>query len=98
MTEQVVVEGVVSAEVDSESRRIVRKGTLGAETLGASSPKVFISWSLRGATGNERFIEDQPKTLTEKFNEAYDEEARQEDEEFFRATKTYYRRRFNTKD
>jgi len=39
---------------------------------------------------------ERPKPLTERFNEAYDEDARREDEEFFRTTKAYYRRRFNT--
>ena len=38
------------------------------------------------------------KTLTERFNEAYDEDARREDEEFFRTTEEYYRRRFSTED
>jgi len=38
------------------------------------------------------------KTLTERLNEAYDEDAEQEDEEFFRNTRAYYRRRRNTED
>jgi hypothetical protein len=37
-------------------------------------------------------------TLTERFNAAYDEDARREDEEFFRTTEAYYRRRFNAED
>jgi len=41
---------------------------------------------------------ETPKTLTERVNEAYDEDARREDEEFFRTTKAYYRRRRNTED
>jgi hypothetical protein len=41
---------------------------------------------------------ERRKTLTERFNEAYDEDARREDEEFFRTTKRYYRRRFNAED
>jgi hypothetical protein len=41
---------------------------------------------------------ERPKTLTERFNEAYDEDARREDEEFFRTTKAYYRRRFNAEE
>ncbi len=40
----------------------------------------------------------RPKTLTERFNEAYDEDARREDEEFFRTTGAYYRLRFNAED
>lgn len=43
-------------------------------------------------------IPGQAKTLTERLNEAYDEEAEREDEEFFRNTKTYYRRRFSAED
>jgi hypothetical protein len=38
------------------------------------------------------------KTLTERFNEVYNEDARREDEEFFRSTKAYYRRRSNSGD
>ena len=38
------------------------------------------------------------KTLTERFNEAYDEEAKREDEEFLRSTKAYYRRRYSNED
>lgn len=37
-------------------------------------------------------------TLTQKINEAYDEDAEREDEEFFRTTKAYYRHRFSTED
>lgn len=33
------------------------------------------------------------KTLTERLNESYDEEAEREDEHFFRASQAYYRRR-----
>ena len=95
MTEQ-AVEGVVSAEVDEANQRIVEKGMLGAETSGAR--RAFISWSIRDAAGKARFIEEQPKTLTERFNEAYDDDARREDEEFFRTTKAYYRRRFSAED
>ena len=36
--------------------------------------------------------------LTERFNEAYDEDARREDEQFFRATGRYYRRRSSAED
>ncbi len=38
---------------------------------------------------------ERPKTLTDKFNEAYNEEARREDEEFVRNLKRYHRRRFS---
>ncbi len=96
MTEQVM--GVISAEVDTQNRRIVRTGTLGAETSGASSEGHKVRWSLKGATGQERFIEGGRKTLTERINEAYDEEARREDEEFLRVTKSYYRRRLIAED
>jgi hypothetical protein len=41
---------------------------------------------------------ERPKTLTEQFNGAYDEDARREDEEFFRTTEAYYRRRFNAEN
>jgi hypothetical protein len=48
-----------------------------------------VTWFRFVAPGERR------KTLTETFSEAYDEEARREDEEFFRTTEAYYRRRFN---
>ena len=38
------------------------------------------------------------KSLVEQLNEAYDEDAEREDEEFFRTTKAYYRRRFHAED
>jgi hypothetical protein len=38
------------------------------------------------------------KSLVERLNEAYDEDAEREDEEFFRTTKGYYRRRFHSED
>lgn len=38
------------------------------------------------------------KTLTQRFNEAYDEEARQEDEVFCETLKLYYRNRYNVTD
>jgi hypothetical protein len=96
MTEQVM--GILSAEVDPETHKISFTGTLGAETCGASPERLKITWILHGATGKERLIEEQPKTLTERFNKAYDEDARREDEAFFRTTEEYYRRRFNAED
>ena len=94
MTEQ-VVEGVVSAEVDTESRRIVPKGPLGAETSAVPAKPIKLTWE---KSGEGSLIGERPKTLTERFNEAYDEDARREDEEFFKTTEAYYRRRFNTED
>jgi hypothetical protein len=94
MTEQ-IVEGVVSAEVDAESRRIVHKGTLGAETSAVPMERLNVTWQIYG---QGHLVGQHSKTLTERFNEAYREEARQEDEEFFRTTKAYYRRRFNAED
>jgi hypothetical protein len=92
MSEQ-IVEGVVSAEVDEANERIVEKGMLGEETAGAR--RVFISWSMQDAAGKAHFIEEQPKTLTERFNESYDDDARREDEEFVKNLKRYHRRRFS---
>jgi len=94
MTEQ-IVEGVVSAEVDIEGHRIVPKGKLGAETAAVPSEAINVLWS---SSGQGHLIGKRPKSLTERFNEAYDEAARREDEEFFRTTKTYYRRRFNAEE
>jgi hypothetical protein len=47
MTEE-IVEGVVSAEVDTVSRRIVPKGTLGAETSAVPPEPVNLAWKKRG--------------------------------------------------
>lgn len=49
----------------------------------------------RGSTEGE---ESTKKSLVERLNEAYDADAEQEDEEFFRTTKSYYRRRFHAED
>ncbi len=94
MAEQ-TVEGIFSAEVDPERRRLVPKGTLGAETAAIPSEPVNVLWK---ASGQGHLIGEHPKSLTERFNEAYDEEARREDDEFFGTTRAYYRRRFHTED
>lgn len=98
MTEQ--VEGVLSAEVDEASRTITYTGVLGAETSGASPEGQGIMWDVKTVRiGNVHLIGRHSKTLTERFNEAYDEDAKKEDEEFFKTSKAYYRRRrFNTED
>lgn len=56
MTEQ--VEGVFSAEVDTESCRIVRKGTLGAETSVIPSEPINVIWR---ASGHGRLISEPPQ-------------------------------------
>lgn len=91
MTEQ--VPGIVSAEVDPVTRRIGETGILGAETSGASPKQPKTKWSVQGALEQVHIIEGPRKILTEQLNEAYDEEAGREDEEFLRNTKAYYRRR-----
>jgi hypothetical protein len=67
VTEQ-FVEGVVSAEVDTESRRLVRKGTLGAETAAVPSEPVNVSWRLRG---RGHLVGEDPKTLAKRLEDAY---------------------------
>jgi hypothetical protein len=47
MTEQ-IVEGVISAEVDAERRRIVLKGKLGAETSAVPPAPINVLWRLHG--------------------------------------------------
>lgn len=42
--------------------------------------------------------QESGKTLTERLNEAYDEDAEREDEAFFRNTRAYYERRRNADD
>jgi hypothetical protein len=91
MTEQTT--GVVSAEVDQANQRIVRKGILGAETSGASSQRIFTSWTLKGATGRERFIDGSAKTIGERLNEAYrDDDLEPEDREFLELSREHFSR------
>ncbi len=92
MTEQVM--GVLSAEVDPETHEIAPpRGTLGEKTSGASSERVFISWTLTGATGHERLIDGSPKTLTERLNEAYrDDDLEPEEREFLDLTREHFSR------
>lgn len=91
MTEH-IVDGVVSAEVDTKSRRIVYKGTLGAETAAVPSEPVNVLWK---ASGQGHLVGERQKTLTERWNEAYDEDARREDEEFVENVKRYQRKRLS---
>lgn len=51
-----------------------------------------------GVRGNAFTYVGSGTTLTEKINKAYNEDAEQEDEEFFRNTKAYYRHRFSSED
>lgn len=62
------------------------------------SDRVPVAATSGAKIGRIEFRIVKRKTLTERFNEAYDEEAKQEDEEFFRSTKAYYRRQPNTED
>ena len=91
MTEQ-IVEGVIKSEVDAEHHRIVPKGKLGAETSAVPSEPVNVLWK---ASGQGHLIGEHPKSLTERFNEAYDEDAAREDDEFVKNVKKYHRKRFS---
>jgi len=83
---------VVRAEVDTEGRKIVRKDKIGADTAGISTEPVNVIWK---KSGEGHLIAEHQKPLTERFNEAYSEEAKQEDEEFVKHLKRYHRRRFS---
>ena len=63
----------------------------------STAGSIEVSYSLRRETFTGP-IRHSEKTLTQRFNEAYDEEARREDEEFFKTTEEYYRRQFNAED
>lgn len=91
MTEQIV--GLVSAEVDTVRQRLVPTENPGAKTSGASSGPVNVLW--KKASGQGSIIGHQEKTLAERFDEAYDEQAVRDDEEFVRNLKRYHRRRFS---
>jgi hypothetical protein len=47
------------------------------------------------ASGKGHLVGERQKTLTERFNEAYDEDARREDEEFVENLKRYQRKRLS---
>lgn len=88
MTEQVV--GVVSAVVDTKSRRIVRKGTLGAETSAVPSEPVNVIWK---ASGQGHLVGERPKTLTERLNDAYrDDNLEPEEREFLDLAREHFSR------
>jgi hypothetical protein len=89
MTEQ-IVDGVVSAEVDTESRRIVHKGTLGAETAAVPSKPTNVNWKKRGEV---RIIGQHHKTLAERLDDAYrDDELEPEEREFLDLTREHFSR------
>jgi hypothetical protein len=90
MTEQ-IVDGVVSAEVDAESRRIVHKGTLGAETAAVPSKPVNVKWRKRGQV---RLISEDHKTLAERLDDAYRDDVLEPEEKGLldRAAKQFGRR------
>lgn len=83
MTEQITYPA--SATVERDGKVSVRR----SEAV-TGSPQAMIY--LHSFTA----VPPKKKSLTERFNETYDEEAKQEDEEFFKASKAYYRNRFNT--
>jgi hypothetical protein len=71
MTEQ-IVEGLSRAEVDTKSHKLVRKGTLGAETAAIPSEPVNVLWQLHGQA---RFVGEVRKTLAERLEDAYRDDA-----------------------
>ncbi len=76
MTEQ-IVEGVISAEVDAEHRRIVPKGKLGAETSAVPSEPINVSWQLHG---QGHLVGEGRKTLAERLDDAYRDDALEPEE------------------
>lgn len=62
---------IVKAEVDTENRRIVRKGELGANTSGGSSGSTSGTWRVKG---QGHIIGEHRKVLAERINEAYGNE------------------------
>jgi hypothetical protein len=84
MTEQ--IEGVLSAEVDAERRRIVPKGPLGAETSAIPSKPVNANWR---TSGQGRLI----RSLSERLDEAYrDDELEPVEREFLELTREHFSR------
>jgi hypothetical protein len=77
MTEQ-VVEGVNRAEVDAEHHRIVPKGKLGAETAANPSKPINVLWQIHG---QGHLIGEGRKTLAERLEAAYRDDALTPEEE-----------------
>lgn len=76
MTKQ-VVEGVISAEIDAEHRRIVPKGKLGAETAAIPSEPVNVLWQIHG---QGYLVGEGRKSLAERLDDAYRDEALEPEE------------------
>jgi hypothetical protein len=89
MTEQITVVG--GATVKPEDKEVLIQ--YGEPVTG--SPQAIISLH---ADFTEVPPRDDDKSLTERLNESYDENAEREDEEFFRSTRAYYQRRRNAED
>jgi hypothetical protein len=85
MTEQ-IVEGVVSTGAGSQSRTVVHKGPLGAETSAVLPKPVNANWK---TSGQGRLV----KSVTERLNEAYrDDELEPEEREFLDLTREHFSR------
>jgi hypothetical protein len=64
------------------------------KTMETRTGSLEVHYSTRRETFTFQLRHDE-KTLTERFNEANNEEARREDEEFVTNLKRYHRRRFS---
>lgn len=94
MAEQ-VVDGVVSAEVDTKGRKIVPKGMLGAQTSAVPSEPVNVLWK---ASGQGRLIGDRPKTLAERVRESYKHPLEPEEKELLDHAAEQFGQRLDSKD
>jgi len=94
MTEQ-IVEGVISAEVDTRNRTIVPKGALGAETAATPSEPVNVLWK---ASGQGHLVGDRPKTLAERVGEAYNYELKPEEKGLLDRAAGQFGRRLSNKN
>jgi hypothetical protein len=88
MTEQITHVG--KAEVEPDADVLIQYSE---PVTGSPQAMIELHADFREVTPREG-----GKTLTERLNEAYDGDAEREDEEFFRNTKAYYRRRRNAED
>jgi hypothetical protein len=89
MTQQTTHVG--SAAVEADRREILIQ--YGKPVTGSPQAKIQHHADFREVTPR-----GDGRTLTERLNEAYDEDAEREDEEFFRSTRAYYERRRNAAD
>jgi hypothetical protein len=88
--------------LDTLAEAIKTHADVVATQLGITSEQLYSMTfaDFISAYESEKKLQENPgkKSLAQRLAEAYDEEAEQEDEKFFRSTKAYYNRKLNNED